>query len=46
MENTGQFSLYTEIGDILNFYDFACIRADDYLDLGTWDNYNDYLQNY
>ena len=46
MENTGQFSLHTEIGDILNFYDFACIRADDYLDLGTWDNYNDYLQNY
>jgi len=46
MENTGQFSVHTEIGDILNLHDFACINADDYLDLGTWDNYNDYLKNY
>ena len=46
MENTGQFSVHTEIGDILNLHDFACLNADDYLDLGTWDNYNDYLKNY
>ena len=46
MENTGQFSSHAEIGDILNYYDFSCILANDYLDLGTWDNYNDYLQNY
>ena len=46
MENTGQFSVHTEIGDILNLHDFACINADEYLDLGTWDNYNYYLKNY
>jgi hypothetical protein len=46
MENAGQFSVHTEIGEILNLHDFTCINADDYLDLGTWDNYNDYLKNY
>ena len=46
MEETGQFLKHTEIGDILNLYDFSCVNGEDYLDLGTWDNYNDYLKNY
>ncbi|MDB3948492.1 hypothetical protein N9370_01840, partial [Paracoccaceae bacterium] len=40
MEAESYFSKYNEIGDILNQYDFSCINAGDYLDLGTWDNYN------
>ena len=46
MESNGYFSKYSEIGDIVNSYDFSCIDAEDYLDLGTWDNYNYYLKNY
>ena len=46
METDNHFSTYGEIGDIINQYDFSCINAEDYLDLGTWDNYNYYLKNY
>ena len=46
MEEKGYFSKYSEIGDIINQYDFSCIEAKDYLDLGTWDNYNYYLKNF
>ena len=46
IEEKGHFSKYTEIGNILNQNEFTCIDAEEYLDLGTWDNYNYYLQNY
>ena len=46
MELKEYFTKFGEIGDILNKYEFSCIDAEDYLDLGTWDNYNYYLKNY
>ena len=46
MENQGHFLKYSEIGDIINQYNFSCVEAEDYLDIGTWDNYNEYLKNY
>ena len=46
MDKHDYFSTYDEIGDIVNQFKFSCIHAGDYLDLGTWDNYNYYLKNY
>ena len=46
IETEGLLSKYTEIGNILNQNKFTCVDAEDYLDLGTWDNYNYYLKNY
>ncbi len=46
MDKQGYFSTYDEIGDIVNQFKFSCIHAGDYLDLGTWDNYNYYLKNF
>ena len=45
MDTKGYFSKFSEIGDILNQYDFSCVYAEKFLDLGTWDNYNYYLNN-
>jgi len=39
------FDRYTEIGHILNMYDWECMHGNRYLDLGTWMNYNRYLSN-
>lgn len=46
MNKKGYFAKYNEIGDIVNQFEFSCIYAGDYLDLGTWDNYNYYLKYY
>lgn len=46
MISKNYFSQYSELGDILNHYKFSCVDAKDYLDLGTWDNYNYYLNKY
>jgi glucose-1-phosphate thymidylyltransferase len=36
----------TEIGEILNHYEFDKVYGGSYLDLGTWINYNKYLIDY
>lgn len=46
MESKDYFTKFSEIGDILNKYGFSCIEAENFLDLGTWDNYNYYLKYY
>jgi len=46
IEAEGHFEKYMEIGNILNQNAFSCIEAEEYLDLGTWDNYNYYLKKY
>ena len=43
MNKKGYFSKYNEIGDIVNQFQFNCTFAGDYLDLGTWETYNYYL---
>ena len=40
-----QFNKHTEIGSILNEYDFRCAYFNKYFDLGTWKGYNDYLNS-
>lgn len=36
---------YSEIGDILNEYDFTLIHGRRYIDIGTWENYNKYISD-
>ncbi len=38
----GMFDRYTEIGDIINRYPKLIVRGNNYLDLGTWENLNEY----
>ena len=35
----------SEVGEILNFYPKRFINCGDYLDLGTWENFNKYLNS-
>lgn len=37
------FSKTKEIGDILNIYGFNRVNGNNYIDIGTWENYNKYL---
>ena len=46
MEKSGCFAKHKEIGTILNEEGFSCTFADEFLDLGTWDNYNYYLKHF
>lgn len=43
MVSNGMFDTYKEIGDILNQYKISFVYGENYLDLGTWANYNRYL---
>lgn len=38
------FDQYSEIGHIINHYPFNLVRGGDYIDLGTWADYNQYLK--
>jgi NDP-sugar pyrophosphorylase family protein len=40
----GQFNNCNEIGQIINNYEFKFVKGGEYLDLGTWANYNQYLK--
>lgn len=44
MVERGDFEADSEIGNILNRYEKGFVSASGYLDLGTWVNYNRYLQ--
>lgn len=37
------FSKTTEIGNILNIYGFEKVFGNNYIDIGTWENYNKYI---
>lgn len=45
MIQKNMFESYKEIGDILNNYTVSYVYGENYLDLGTWTNYNKYLSN-
>jgi hypothetical protein len=40
------FSVYSEVGDLVNLFDFSVIDSKEYLDLGTWPNYNRYVKSW
>lgn len=43
MVHDDAFGKTSEIGELLNMYGFTIVRGDQYVDLGTWGGYNQYL---
>lgn len=45
MIDDGMFERYTEVGDILNRYPKRLVWGGSYIDLGTWENLNEYWKS-
>ncbi len=46
MINARMFDRFTEIGHILSLYDKELVYAGSYIDLGTWENLNEYWRRF